>query len=59
MSKIAHSGCQDDQKGSSTLPPFFSLESVARTWYSMNLCADARPIAPSMSCGSRATQAKT
>jgi hypothetical protein len=27
-------------------------------WYSGCLCEDARPFAPHMSCGSRATQAK-
>jgi hypothetical protein len=27
-------------------------------WYSIDLCEDARPFAPHMSCGSRATQAE-
>jgi hypothetical protein len=55
MSRFAPSGCDVDQKGSSTLP-FFALETVGKAWYSVDLCADARPFAPTMSRGSRATQ---
>jgi len=32
---------------------------MLKLWYSVDLCEDARPSAPKMSYGSRATQAKT
>jgi hypothetical protein len=40
----------------SSFATVFSLGSRGKWWYSNNLCADARPFAPNMSCGSRATQ---
>jgi hypothetical protein len=55
MSKIAHSGCQVDRIGFSRCP-VFALEMKAKAWYSIDLCEDARPFAPTMSRGSRATQ---
>jgi hypothetical protein len=36
---------------------FYRLRTL-NIWYSVSLCKDARPSAPSMSCGSRANQAK-
>jgi hypothetical protein len=40
------------------LPRALTLVKGGRMWYSTDLCEDARPFAPYMSYGSRATQAK-
>jgi hypothetical protein len=42
--------------GRESVAPIFALESTGKAWYSTDLCADARTFAPTMSCGSRATQ---
>jgi len=36
--------------------PRHDLAEQGGVWYSVDLCEDARPFAPSMSCGSRANQ---
>jgi len=53
--KTSNGGATDRTPGRRRAGTFEATAAV-KLWYSIDLCEDARPFAPHMSCGSRATR---